>query len=878
MTDDPSERFRRLGDLFDQFVDLSPAEREDAIENAGLSDDLERELRALLAADESGRPDSLLAGVISSEARAMEAPDFRGTILGSWRIMRTLGEGGMGTVYLAERADGSYEAKAAIKVVRGGIPSPMLTERFQSERQILAGLAHAGVARLLDGGNTADGTPYLVLEYIEGAPITRWCDSEGLDVEGRLRVFLDVCDTVAYAHRELVAHRDLKPSNILVTSDGAPKLLDFGIAKLMDALSDPGDDSGDRVTRTVGIMTPAYASPEQVLGERAGVPADIYALGVILYELLSGRLPLEPRGLTSAQLLSKVTGEVPPVMSSTVPPGEKRRRLSGDLDAIVSRALRKEPEARYPSVEAFADDIRLHLEGLPIKVRRDDWSYRTSKLVRRNRGVVSGTLLIVLLSISFMVNAVLQARAVGVERDRAEAQRATAERVSAFLEELFSEADPNQASSSDVTVREILDRGAGRVFAGLDADPEVQTTLAMVMGRVYRALGEYEASEPLLDSALAVRTTRMGFRPSEVAATYLERGALAYDVGEYESAVRLGEEALDAYREELGDVDDPRIAGAMSWISSSLSELGRMDDAESVMRDAVAMYRRIDPGLNRDLASALVSLTDILRTKTLYAEALETGAEALTMVREVHGDDHLEVAHALNQHASTLSRAGRPAEAVPFVEEGLAIRRAVFDGPHVEIAASLGNLANILAGLERLEDALVPRRESADMMRAIFPGDHPYVAASTHSLGDLLFRLDQVDEAEDVLDDALAYHRAALPADHPNLGYPLTSLGRVYRSTGRLEASVDALMEAYRVRVEGLPERHWHIAASALELGRTLDGLGRSAEAERYLTEAHAILVETFGDDDSRSAEAHEALEQHLLRRGMVEGAAAGAG
>jgi serine/threonine protein kinase/tetratricopeptide (TPR) repeat protein len=876
MTDDPSERFRRLGELFDQFVDLSAAEREAAIENAALSDArLERELRELLAADESS--DSMLSGVVSSEARAMEAPDFRGTVLGSWRIVRALGEGGMGTVYLAERADGAYEAKAAIKVVRGGIPSPMLAEHFRSERQILAGLAHSGVARLLDGGNTADGTPYLVLEYIEGAPITDWCDSEGLDVEARLRVFLEVCDTVAYAHRELVAHRDLKPSNILVTSGGTPKLLDFGIAKLMDAISE-SDDSGERVTRTVGIMTPAYASPEQVLGDRAGVPADIYALGVILYELLSGRLPLETRGLTSAQLLSRVTGEVPPVVSSTVPPGEKRRRLSGDLDAIVSHALRKEPEARYASVEALADDIRLHLEGLPIKVRRDDWSYRTTKLVRRNRGVVSGTLLIVLLGISFTVNAVLQARAVGIERDRAEAQRASAERVSAFLEELFSEADPNEASAPDVTVREILDRGAGRVFAGLHADPEVQTTLAMVMGRVYRALGEYEASEPLLDSALAVRTTRAGFRPSEVAATYLERGALAYDVGDYESAVRLLMEALDAYRAELGDVDDPRIAGAMDWVSVSLSELGRMDEAESVMREAVAMHRRLDPEPNRDLASALVSLTDLLRTKAMYAEALETGAEALAMVRRVHGDDHLEVAHALNQHASTLSRAGRPAEAVPFVEEGLAIRRAVFDGPHVEIAASLGNLANILAGLERLEEALVPRRESADMMRAIFPGDHPYVAATTHSLGDLLFQLDRVDEAEAVLEEALDSHRAALPVDHPNLGYPLTSLGRVYRSTGRLEASVDALREAYRVRVQGLPERHWHIAASGLELGRTLDALGRSDEAEQYLTEAHAILVETFGDEDSRSTEAREALEQYFLRRGMVDGAVAGAG
>lgn len=865
-----SERFKRLSDLFDELVHLEGEERERAIlDGCGGDDQMVRELRALLSADESGAPDGLLSGMVAAEAGALQNPDMQGRQLGSWRILETIGEGGMGTVYLAERGDGAYEAKAALKLVRGGIPSPLLTERFRVERQILAGLSHPGVAQLLDGGSTEDGTPYLVMEFVDGQPITDWCAEQGLDVPQRLELFLRVCDAVAYAHQALVAHRDIKPSNILVTRDGEPKLLDFGIAKLMDTV---GDDDG--VTQSYGIMTPAYASPEQVSGGRAGVAADTYSLGVLLYEMLSGRLPIETSGLTPVQLISRVTRDVPAVVSSAVDEAHTKKRLSGDLDAILSRALRKEPEARYASVRALADDIRLHLDGLPIRARHDDWRYRTGKLVRRNRGVVSGSLLLVLLGISFTVNAVVQARAVARERDRAEAQRAAAEQVSGFLEELFTEADPNAQSASDITAREILDRGAARVFEGISDDPDTQAALAMVIGRVYRGLGEYDAAGPLLDSALAVRTRTRAVEAIDLGDAYIERGALAYDLGEYEQAAELHRSAIDAYRDgSAGDATE--VASAMDWVSASLMELGDMDEAVVLARDAVAMQRRIDPEANADLATFLKSLTDVLRGRGELEEALIVGAEALEMSRQVYGDEHLEVAHALNQHASTLTRAGRPAEAVPLVEEGLAIRRAAFDGPHVEIGASLGNLANILVGLGRMDEALVQRQASTDMLNEIFPDDHPYVAAGTNSLGNLLVSMGRYEEAEPVLLRALASHRLVFPPAHPNLGFPLTGLGRIYRQVGRLEEAEAVLREGYEARLGGLPDRHWYIAASGLDLARTLDDMGRESEAETLFVEAYDILSETFAADDERVAQARDALREHLERRGLTERASA---
>lgn len=867
-----SDRFRMLSSAFDAVVDLPPEEREEAISRCCAGDvELEEELRALLAVDAERGSEDVIAGAVQGEARALDAPDVRGTRLGSWRLLRPIGEGGMGTVYLAERADGAYDAQAAIKLVRGGLPSPAMSERFRSERQILAGLAHPGIARLVDGGSTADGTPYLVMEYVDGIPLTDWCETRDLTVEARLRLFLSVCDAVTYAHANLVAHRDLKPGNILVDQEGSPKLLDFGIARLVDTVV----EGSEHVTRSHGVLTPAYASPEQILGRRAGVAADVYSLGVVLYELLTGRLPIDTRGLTPAQLAARITEEVPPLVSAVTPDAVRRSRLTGDLDAIVSRALRKEPEARYASVAALAEDIRLHLGGMPVTVRRDDWAYRARKLVGRNRGLVSSTLLVLLLGVAFTVNAVLQARAVAAERDRAEAEAATAERVSAFLEELFSEADPNQASSADVTVREILDRGSSRVAAALQTEPMVQSQIALVMGRVYRALGEYDPAETLIDSALAVRERLDGISRADLADALVERAGLAYETGDYEGAVALLEPALDAYRAELGERDDARVASALDWLSVSLGELGRLDEAEAHMREAVAMYRRLDPEPSEDLASALASFTDLLRSRGSYAEAFEVGAEALAMTRTVFGPEHLEVAYALNQHASTLSRWGRPEEAIPYVEEGLAIRRAAFDGPHVEVAASLGNLANILAGVGRLEEALEPRRASADMVREIFPDGHPYVAATTHSLGALLLQMGRIAEAEETLRESLAHHRAAFPADHPNLAYPLTELGRLYHAAGRLDEARAVLQEAYAARAGGLPAGHWHIAASGLELGLTLDAAGRLEEAERLLTEAYEILSDTFEATDERVVRAREALAAHFTARGMSARAAA---
>jgi serine/threonine-protein kinase len=866
-TEDGSTRFRRLDDLFNAALEVAPGEREALVRGATADDPtLGEEVLALLSADDA-KPDltdpvSRAAASLTSEfaeSPGGPASPASGRRLGPWRVVRPIGEGGMGTVYLVERADGAFEARAALKLVRGGLPSALLDERLRIERQILASLDHPNIARLLDGGTTEDGTPWLVMEYVEGTPVTTWCEENGASVEARLDLFVQICDAVAAAHAQLVVHHDIKPANILVTPEGQPKLLDFGVARIVDSL----DPSATGPTLSLRMMTPAYASPERLLGERAGAAADIYALGVLLYRLLAGRLPLELDGLTPVQMTTRVVTQVPPVLSS-VTHLPSRRQLRGDMDAILSRALRKEPEGRYPSVTALTDDLRRHLRGLPVEARRDDWRYRTSKFVRRNLGAVTSGALVTLLLVAFTLTSLVQARNLALERDRAQRERATAERVTDFLTGLFYDADPN-SSVEALSARDVVDRGAERVFEGTEGDPELRLSLAATLGGVYRSLGDYERAAPLLDSAVAVGW-RSQLDPEALAEAIRVHGDLAYDVGRYE-------EALARYRSGL-----PLARAAGSWeqeaelmdgVGFAHAELANLDSAEAASREALAIRERYVEPPDAGLANNLLHLADLARDRGDLDEALRLGEEVLSQMRQLHGSDHLDVASALNHLASTLNRSGRPGEALPYLNEGLAIRRTAYPDGHPEVAASLGNLANTLGSLDRLPEAEAARREALAMLREIFPDGHMYVAATAFSLGEDLRAQGKLDEAAAILQESVQLHRDVLGPDHPNLGYPLTSLGRVLLSRDRPDEAEAVLREAYRVRRDGLGPGHWHVAASGLELGRALDRQSRAAEAEPFLEESHRLLHDQFGPGDGRTVQARTALAEHYRSRGM---------
>ena len=563
------ERWQRLEELFHAMRDLPPEARAASL-SAACGDDreLREEVERLLQSDAHASlfVSRAAAGVEQAAAAAMMPA---GSHISVYRIVRELGRGGMGTVYLGERADAQFEMRVAIKLIKRGMDTDAVLQRFRHERQILASLEHPNIARLLDGGTTADGLPYFVMEYVDGQPIDEYCRTHQLPLEQRLRLFRQVCAAVSYAHRHLVVHRDIKPSNILVTSDGAPKLLDFGIAKLLDT----GEEATSLATAFgTHAMTPQYASPEQLRGDRVTTVSDVYALGVLLYELLAGERPYDLTGKSSDEVEQIVTA-TDTVKPSTVVArrGDQlmARRLSGDLDAIVTTAMRKDPAERYGSVALFDDDVRRHLDRLPVVARGDSWTYRTARFVRRRKLGVAAAAAILITLVGGVIATSWQARVARAERARAERRFNDVHRLStSFLFEFHDAIAtlPGSTPARLLVVSKALEY-LDSLAAEATGDPELQRELAAAYDRVGDVqgnpaaanLGDIDGAIKSYEKATAIRRTLAVDTPDSLQArvdmatstmrmgfAYFARGAVQDAVGKFREALATREEAFAA--------------------------------------------------------------------------------------------------------------------------------------------------------------------------------------------------------------------------------------------------------------------------------------------------------------------------------------------
>lgn len=847
---DTNARWLEAEALFDELVHLPPDERNAALDAAvGQDAEMRDLLISLLNADsESGQ---FLASAISDAAE--EVQSRVGETVGAYRLVAELGRGGMGAVYLAERADDEYQAKVAMKFLRTSLARPELEQRFRSERQILADLVHPNIARLLDGGTASDGSPYLVMEHVEGLPLDEWCEREKYGIRGRVSLMRRVCDAVQHAHQSFVVHRDLKPSNILVTDGGVPKLLDFGIATLVK-----DEDEGGDVTQ-FGAMTPSYASPEQLQGRRVTTASDTYSLGVVLYRLLARKPPYALNGLTPAEVERTVTGAAPPP-PSTHASGDNARALRGDLDTIVLKALRVDPADRYLTAADLAEDLRRWLANEPILARRPSAFYRLQSFARRHPVGVTASTLAVAALVALALYSSRQATIASLERDRAEARQRVSEEATDFLVSLFELADPNVNNGEAITAREMLDRGSQRILSGSIADPDVRTTLAISMATIYRNLAEYSAASPLIDTALAVRSRVNGELSTEYGAALHERAELLYNEGSYDSAAVAHRRVL-----EIQDVaapgDNDLTEATLDGLGATLDELNQLKEGEAVLRRALAMSRRLRGDTGVIVSQSYLALAAVLRTATKYDEAIPLLEESLRLATASVGRKNLDVAQSLNHLARTLTLVGRSEEAVPYAQESVDILKAVHAGPHPETGASLGNLAGILRSLGRLPEAEVVRRESLAIMQAVFPEGHPYVAATLNSLADLQMLKEEYPAAEATYRQSLTMNRKFLSKNNPDLAYQLTGLGRAMLAQGRPADAEPLLREAYSLRKNNLPEGHWFVAASGTALGEALTKLGRKSEATSLLNEAVRLLSAQFGDDDSRTKKAKQELE-----------------
>ncbi|MEP6731183.1 MAG: serine/threonine-protein kinase [bacterium] len=929
-------RFHELDALLDQLLDL-PAEECDAFVDRVTATDpsLRAELwRRLDAHRASGdfleRPAIELAAPLLLESREADNA-FRTSAaperVGPYRIVRELGHGGMGAVFLAERDDGQFEQRVALKLVRHTLAnSAELSARFMEERRILAVLEHPGIARLLDGGVSDTGVPWFAMEYIDGEPLDAYCDTHGLSVKQRLSLFGAVCEAVQYAHQHLVVHRDLKPSNILVTNDGVVKLLDFGIAKLVDPL-----DSGDDATRTAWhAMTPQYAAPEQVRGEPVSTATDVYALGVVLYELVTGQRPYELRGLTPAELEHTVCDLEPPKPSTTFGADDNaldtradrarvrgsttdrlRRLLHGDIDAITMQALRKEPARRYPSASALVDDVRRFCDGMPVVARTNSAGYRFRKFAGRHRGALAvAASMLLLLTSAYARERVMRARAEGETRK--------AKAVEAYVVGIFDGSDPFSEAArpgEELTARALLDRGAQRVGAELATQPEVEAEMRGVIGRVYTSLGVFDKAEAqgrqslarrralygtnsasvaeamdqlgvvlqkryvlpeaerLLQESLAMRRALLGPDDSATAESLDHLTDFYQEKNDFNRALGYAHEAVESRRRSFGD-ESPKYATSLVNLALLLWWKEKFDEAEPILRRALAIETRTLGENAVATAQTLHNLAQVLEMRSHYDEAEIFYRRALAAKRKVLGNAHPTVTVNLNNLGIMLAtQLERPAEGEPLIREALALDRQMFGKRHGYVSASLTNLAAVLRMKGDFEEAERSAREALDVDRSLFTGDHSSLALDMNAIGAIRHLKGDLDGAIPMFRESHAQFKRLLGPAHMSTLSVANSYARVLRESGHTHEA-EQIFRDNATHLDSTQKRQRAIFISArVGLGRTLASEGRDAEAIDVLRGANDMVVTQYKKDNWHIAEARLALGKSLVAVKKLEDA-----
>lgn len=906
----------RLHDLLGEALEL------DAHARAAFLDDLapaeRRELERYLDGEEEAEEffdelgEAVVAGVGAEIDLVRTLPRF-----GPYRALEEIGRGGMGRVYRAERDDGQFEQQVAVKVLRRARSTQDLERRFLAERQILAGLQHPRIARLLDGGVTDEGRPYFVMEFVEGQTLTDYCDQQRLGIDERLELFLQACEAVEYAHSRLVVHRDLKPSNVLVGGDGGVKLVDFGIARLVDHSGHELET--DRTVADSRAMTPEFAAPEQLVGEAITTATDVYGLGVVLFELLSGHRPFSI-GSSLAEFEREVL-ETPAPLPSTVVPESKaadgsgddvasrrgstgerlRRRLSGDLDRICAMALRKEPERRYPSVAALAQDLRRHLSGRPVSARRDSWHYRARKFVGRNRLPLAVGAAFVALLFGALVVLSRQVEATAQERDRAE-------RISDFLLNLFEVADPNESRGREVTASELVEQAARRLDGSLGEQPETRASLLEVLGRVHTNLGLFTEAEPLLEESLEVRLASLGAGHRDVIASRRSLSELRRLRGEHDASLELilaaQREAEDLYggesvelaelleregrvRLELRQFDEAarafgtaldlnsRLLGesheAVGEVRNGLAVLalhqGRFGEAERLLVSALETF---SSELGEDhpmVPGALNNLATALSRQGRSAEAAEVYRRTLAIYDELFAENHPRTATALNNLGLALYSAGRAEEALEYLERAIAARRSVLTEDHPDVAQSLSNYGLALQQLGRYREAARHHERALAIRIDVFGAEDPRVAQSLNNTGLLARDRGLLAEAQSALVRSLSIMTQRLGEDHPATAVVRSNLGDVKRRRGDPEARRD-LETALSASRAALPADHVNLSYPLLALGQMALGEESPERAGTLLDEALELRTLNLGEEHWQTAE----VRVELAAAAMAEG------
>ncbi|MCH9647836.1 MAG: serine/threonine-protein kinase [Deltaproteobacteria bacterium] len=845
----------RVDELFQLALDLAEPERQSFLNRMCRSQgNLKREVVSLLEAYEGA----------SRFLERSPLEQFAGNLrIGPYQVTKELARGGMGTVFLARLVDDPSPRDFAVKVINTDLESEVAARRFAQEQQILATLEHPNIARFLEGGTTPDGRPFLVMEYIRGEPIDRYCDRLRLSIDERLDLFLEVCLAVQHAHQKLVVHRDLKPNNVLVTEQGVPKLLDFGTAKLLDPALRL---SGLTATATgLFLMTPSYASPEQVRGEGISTLSDVYGLGALLYELLTGQRAHRLTSRSPAEILRVVCeqetlrpswavatareGQVGRESREEIArrrstqPARLKRDLEGDLDRILLLALRKEPEQRYGSVEQFADDLQRHRKGLPVVAAPSSYRYRARKFVRRHRTAAAVLFVVWLSLVIFTGQLVLHSQRTEQGKESAELERRKAEAVSTFLVELFD----HRYFETAEDVGTVLDRGVERLKRNFPSPPEVRAGQLEALGQGYRRLGLYQQAAPLLREALELRQRRFGPEHLDTASSFHELGLLLWKQGEMTEAKALMERGL-ATRERLAGRDSQLVADSLEGLFKP-EAMARLAGAEALGIRVLELRRRHLPPDHPKVALALSSLGMYQVQLLKFRQGLRSLEEALAIHERVLGAEDPRTGESALRLGGMLSKVGEYRRAEELLLRALEIYRRALGPEHPGVAACHGQLGNLYYELLDLDRSEVEMQAALKLTEERFGVDSPWTADAHLGLGLVFYQRGELRLAEARFEHAFELYSRPRARDGLYASVPLHFLAVLARLEGEYSRAEALLGRVLKIRQKRLPPSHPEIATTVGEKGLLELDQGNAEAARALLHRSLVLRRNALGED-----------------------------
>jgi serine/threonine protein kinase len=874
-----SIRWDRIQSIFHGAADLPKSQQKSFLESACAGDPtLLDEVQTLLDEDASGSSllDRDMADVAHEVLDDPASHNFPFKEFGPYRIVRVLGEGGMGVVYLAERVD--LRSHVAIKILRDAWVSPARRERFSTEQQTLAQLNHPSIARLYDADTLPDGTPLLVMEYVEGSSLIEYCKQHDCSIDERLNLFRAVCEAVQYAHSHAVIHRDLKPSNILVKEDGTIRLLDFGIAKHLEAADSPAP--ADFTRTNLRFMTPAYAAPEQIRGDRVGIQSDVYSLGVILYELLCGRVPFDFSNQTPSEAEAAILqgeAEKPSVIarrligttSAATKQAPLRKTAWADLDVLCLTAMHNDPQRRYPSVEALIRDIDHYRKSEPLEAQPDSLAYRASKFIRRNRRAVTAAALAVSILIALVVFYTLR---LAKARNAALAEASRTQRIERFMQDLFQGDAESTGPADDLRVVTVLERGVKEARA-LDSEPEIQADLYDTLGTLYDQLGKFDEADSLLQSSLANRKALYGADSAKVAESLIALASLRLDQAQLDESEKLARQGLEMSKRHLPP-DHPVVAratmtlgrtldnrgkydeaiplleeavrlqsgptGVAADLSNTLGELanthyylGHYDTSKSLNEQALAMDQRLFGDRNPNVAQDLTNLADIQYQWGHYAEAERLQRLALGIMQSWYGPEHPETADDMTILGKYLIAEDRPKEASDILRQSLSILENKYGKVHPRVAFAVGELGNAMQAQGNLVEAEADFRRQAEIYKSVYGDKHQQYGTAIANLAGVCADRRDYAKAEELYRESLKIYNAALPPGHLNIAITRVKLGGVLSHEGRYSDAESETRAGYDLLMQQTtPPAKWvHMAQT--QLVSEYDGLNQSEKAAK---------------------------------------------